>query len=286
MLHKLSVTRQNIRQGLVVSVTTGFMLLATQTLATETLHNQPSIRLGIGHAPDATLLLDVRQAPLGQVLAEIASQTGVNMHYDQLPEQLVTIQCTTTNLKPLLDCLLLNQNINIVSRYPQDEQQTLPAEIWLLQRTDHKTPTSSTLTPVPVTLVKDPAAEARLALLLLKAKDADPGRRANAIAQLLNLKSGDQASISQAIKAGLADEDATVRARTVTHLSHYQGEQSAATELETALQDNDASVRLMAVDATRNNSALLEQALGDSDAGVRSLAAQRLAELNKRNNGQ
>ena len=90
-------------------------------------------------------------------------------------------------------------------------------------------------------------------------------------------KAGD-ASVRTVLEEALADNYANVRAQAISSLARSEGDDATAA-LQVALNDSDASVRLMAVDSMGNNTALLQQALTDNDATVRELAKIRLESL-------
>jgi len=116
--------------------------------------------------------------------------------------------------------------------------------------------------------------------LLGMAKSEDPNVRLDAIASLAHEGvMGDQ-TIREALIGALSDKDARIRKQALASLAIRKAG-DADQELQWALQDSDASVRLMAVDSIKDNQQLLLQALSDSDETVHTLAAMKLERLAK-----
>jgi HEAT repeat protein len=116
--------------------------------------------------------------------------------------------------------------------------------------------------------------------LIEKARSKNPMDRVDAISNLLTAGKAGDPSIRAVLTEALSDNYADVRAQAISSLARREGI-GATAEIQVALHDSDAAVRLMAVDSMGKNGALLQQALTDSDPTVRELAAMRLESLSK-----
>lgn len=257
--------------------------------------NNNSIRLLITHDKGSELQLEVRKAPLSDVLNEIMIKTGIQIHYSVLPNELITATCIGPTLKNLLECLF-DSKADLVFRYQDsasgNTSQRKPEEIWVLG-TDfgsaHNQSAQCVQAVIPETAsipmqldsaVPEQSKSETTGKLLEMAKAKDPADRANAISRLGMEGEADNDDIRRTLAFALSDHNAEVRAQAVNSLARREGE-SAGKELQEALLDSDSSVRLMVVDNAGNNTALLQQALTDSDETVRTYAAMKLAELSK-----
>lgn len=89
---------------------------------------QPNVHIALSQQKDSAIRLEVRQTPLAQILKEIATKTGANIHYSVLPEAPVTATCVGANVGQIMDCLVAKQ-VGLVAHKPQKDK---PAEFWLL----------------------------------------------------------------------------------------------------------------------------------------------------------
>lgn len=255
-----------------------------------------SIRVIRSENVGTELQLEVRQAPLQQVLDKIAGDTGLPIHYSVLPEGMVTATCVGTTLKQVLECLL-DRKADLIFRYPQASsqgvsQQIQPEEVWVLGTKFEQMPGSvnpGACKPIVTQQQAIPLTAGAQAdtghsepdqtdALVARAKSKNPADRADAISSLMTAGKAGDAAVRKVLEESLSDQDANVRAQAISSLAHREGD-GATAELQEALHDSDASVRLMVVDNMGENAALLQQALTDSDATVRELAAMRLESL-------
>lgn len=93
-----------------------------------TVNTQSSIQITLTEQKDSAIHLEARQAPLGQILKEIATKTGAIIHYSVLPETPVTATCAGANIGQVMDCLVAKQ-VGLVAHKNQKDN---PAEFWLL----------------------------------------------------------------------------------------------------------------------------------------------------------
>lgn len=231
----------------------------------------------------AELHLDIVQSPLAQALDEIADKTGVLIHYSALPESVVNLTCTGTTVTGILKCLLGNK-AGLVFRYAhefsEEDQQSRLAEAWIVGThgdlgQDAPAANRSSLSGTgsnAATRDSDDTGK-----LLEMATAENPQYRADAVAGLAS-RQDEAPLVHDALASALSDSNAEVRAQAVAGLAKYQGYDASAV-LQSAMQDGDVSVRLMAVDSVGDNPALLQQALGDSDETVRAYAATKLEAL-------
>jgi hypothetical protein len=235
----------------------------------------------------AELQLEAKQAPLVQILKEIADKTGVSIHYSVLPEAPVTATCAGSTVRQIMACLVAGQ----VGLVAQDPQQDKPAEFWLLgssvgncQAVTLAPPTSRE--PVPTNAASsatqlEPNQEQSDALLAQLKKAKGMGSRVEALANLASGGKINDPNVRKAIEDAITDKDAGIRAQAVATMANLD-KGGAIGVLGQALQDSDASVRMTAVDNAAGNVELLEQALADADASVRNYAAAKLAQIKRR----
>jgi hypothetical protein len=251
---------------------------------------QQSIQILIKKYPTEELGLITRQVPLDQVLNEIVKKTGVSIHYSNLPEDWVTAECNG-KIQVILACLL-GANVNIVFRYlsgsSKDNWRIQPVEVWILQ-------VSSRINQVQQSIA---SADNRLTVRQAQRKIAekekidntefllelarDPLRRMEAIASLAVEGRKDDLNVRNTLKEALSDKNAGVRAQAVFALALREGE-GAIADLQQAMRDESAEVRLIALESAGNDPVILQQALNDRDLNVRQLAITKLTTINKVN---
>jgi hypothetical protein len=244
---------------------------------------ESNIRFMSAGQAGAELHLEIVQSPLAPALDEIADKTGVLIHYSALPESMFNLICTGTTVTGILKCLLDNK-ADLIFRYAhefsKEDQQNRLAEAWVVGThgdlgQDAPLASRSSLSDTGSNAETRDSDET--GKLLEMAVAENPQNRADAVA---GLASGQVKAplVRDALESALSDTNAEVRAQAVTGLAKYQGYDASAV-LQSALQDGDVSVRLMAVDSAGDNPVLLQQALGDSDETVRAYAATKLEAL-------
>ncbi|MFI3157680.1 MAG: HEAT repeat domain-containing protein [Methylococcaceae bacterium] len=226
-------------------------------------------RVVLSQDAGAKLQLEARQQPLPQILKTITEKTGVPIHYSALPKQLVTVTCVGTTVKQVLECLF-DKKADLIFRYANNTAQNHPEEAWVLG-----TNFAAEETPATTGMETKTDDADEVDKLLERVKTGDPVQRADAVAGLAAEKQANEGSINSALVSALSDKNAEVRAQAVSGLTSRDSSDAPAA-LQNAMQDDDASVRLMAVDSAGDNIALLQQALGDSDETVRAYAAIKL----------
>jgi hypothetical protein len=257
-----------------------------------------SVQVILGGDKQKAIELEARQAPLGQVIDEIASKTGTRIRYSVLPEELVTATCAGETVKQVLMCLL-GPEADLLFQYSGDAAtgkiEARPIEVRILASTFAEgdaagcAPDSARCGTVlrnePDTSRTSPAKTDRVRSvpdnidkLLEMTRAQDPYERANGLERLASVEGLDEATLYDELEKALSDEDGEVRAQAVSSLALKRGV-GAIDVLKSALHDSDASVRLMAVDGLKADGqgiTLLREALQDSDETVRALAALRL----------
>jgi hypothetical protein len=257
---------------------------------------QGNVEVRIGKAPEA-IAVEARQAPLGPILDEIARKTGIRVHYSALPREPVTVRCKEATLKEAITCLL-GSGADLMFRYGSGPAKEVspgrPTELWVLDssfRDEHPAAPTRNAGQGAGGESAGPQRQARaeqgngarsepedVGKLLEMAGSGDPAVRASAIARLAADAEADERTVSRTLRNALSDEDGDVRAQAVYGLAQRRTADTPAV-LKTALQDSDASVRLMAVDSAGTDPdslAVLREALADSDDTVRALAVLKL----------
>lgn len=235
-------------------------------------------------AAPAALHWAVAGKPLAEAVASLAKTTGVAVHYANLATTPVTQSCSGDTAKQLFECLLAAK-ADWVFRYQETAGKPWLAELWVWGSAVADGQSGSAL-PVPQPPAADGAenplqqllAGLDVGQLLQDAKSPDAANRSKAVSALALLAQNGNPAVRQALQAALADRVAAVRAQAVFGLGKYEDGQ-ALRALETALQDDDVSVRLMAVEAAAVHPAVLQLALDDSDGTVRTYAANKLENL-------
>jgi hypothetical protein len=266
------------------------LLLFSDLLCAGDKAHENSIRIVANGEVGVEFQLDARQAPLAQVLNEIARKTAVPVHYSVLPEGLVTATCVGSTLKKILECLL-GPRVDLVFRYSQGSAKTerlpQPVEVWLLGSTVASVPTGAGNCPATVmpehdglpelAVLNEQTGEDKTDTLLEMTKAKDPGLRASALSRLATEGRKNDANVRRTVEHALSDQIADVRAQAVFALAQLEGA-GAAAELQQALHDSDPAVRLMALDYVENDITLLRQVVNDPDEAVRIRVEMKLKE--------
>ena len=149
--------------------------------------SQPAnIQITLSKQAATAIRLEVKQAPLAQILKEITSKTGALIHYSMLSNEPITATCKGANVGQVMDCLVSKQ-ISMISGKPEKNK---PAEFWLVgncdetcqaevnkqfQRPEH----------APEDQAKDdPFLQEQSDALLKQAQSKDPGERGLALYNL------------------------------------------------------------------------------------------------------
>lgn len=236
-------------------------------LASAQAGEQPRLRMVVESAKASALRLEARQAPLAQVLDEVANKTGLRVHHSIPPTVLVTATCAGETIRPVMACLL-GADADVMYRHAGQA----PVELWVLK--------SSFTDPAPITQAATPAQRKSSGQppAVAQAKSIPAEQRANDLVRLAADPQGDEFAILGKLQEALVDEDADVRVQAVAGLAR-RGALGASDSLRMALNDGDPSVRLMAVDSAGTDPAsleLLRDRLADSDDTVRALAGLKL----------
>ncbi len=242
-----------------------------------------AVRVILTQESGTKLQLEARQQPLAEIVKKITDATGVPIHYSVLPNELITAVCAGATVQQVLECLF-DKKADLIFRYAKNASknvaQNRPEEVWVLGTsfgTEKADTTAERLNPVEATQVETGGVD-DLDILLDLAKNQDPAQRADAVAGLAAIGQVDDGTVNSALVSALSDKSAVVRAQAVSGLASRKSADAPAA-LQNAMQDSDASVRLMALDYAGDNIALLQQALGDSDQTVRAYAVTKWAEL-------
>jgi HEAT repeats len=240
-------------------------------------------------AHNGRVTVTAEEVPWKRLLDELTKQTGIRFHDASAPRAPVTVSCMDMRVSELLTCLWGGARM---ARYPAvplgSAVSAWPAEVWLLGRPGalqledrmvavrHSDPLLPTAHAEAVQHKRQ-----HLAAILVEAKSTDADTRLRALSTLAGSNDRTDPAAQAAFSAALSDDVGDVRAQGVWALSR-EGGPKAIEVLRDALQDRDATVRLMAVDsieADREGGMLLEQALADSDETVRTAAAVKIREI-------
>lgn len=234
------------------------------------------------------MTLNVTQASWKEVLDECRRETGIRFHDTIAPQSVVTVSCPSMTFTRALECLL-GRDAGLILRYPPrgegSQKSALPTDVWLLGEPGTSRERSSVAVqsqePQQV-MSRGPAAarEERFIALMDMTNSEHADARMQALGSLAASNKRNDPAVQETFRAALMDEDASARAQGVYALAMGGGPE-AMNVLRDALQDSDASVRLMAVDSAgpAQSVAVLQEALADSDETVRALAEMKLGEI-------
>jgi len=229
------------------------------------------------------LQLDVQQMRLPQILDSLADKTHIPIHHSNLPEDVVTANCSGTTFKEVLECLL-DQKAGLIVRYPNKQNQTTRkfqmAEVWIMGSRLNGTDAEDSPAATANSSRQGRNNEAgRIDQLLEMAESQNPQERADAIGKLIDESHTSNLAITSTLEHALSDEDASVRAQAISSYAHHENSEAVTQAIREAMNDSSADVRMMAVDSITNDAELLQQAAHDSDETIRSLAAMKLKAL-------
>lgn len=249
--------------------------------------------------PGAEWQLEAKQADLHAVIGALAEHSRIKIHYASLPVTPVTATCVGQGAVALLQCLL-GSDINMLYRYPETDEAVAgkaaraPQEIWILASSLNPKPVVSTqggncteLEERQYTVFNGQSQDEQKnrtdTLELMERIESDRAeQRAQALAAIARLGKSADPELTAAVIKGLADHDAFVREQALHALSQTESDPTVlGMYVQQALQDPEAGVRLMALDAAGGDVVLLQQGLQDSDVTVREVAGMKLESLLK-----
>ena len=259
-------------------------------MAGETTPPSP-VRVAMTPGSPPMISLEARNAPLGQVLDELAVRADAVIHRADLPAQPVTATCAGATLKTVLRCLLGAKTDLVVRKGADEPGKSRPAtEVWILGSSlaTQQPSAGGTGSCMASAGAAKPAGKSpdelareqreRMDKLLAMADDPNPGQRAAAIDRLTSEKGIDDATAQRVLDKATADPDVNVRSKAIWAL-YRRGGAAASAVLQAAFRDDDQTIRLTAIDAARNDAeglALLETASGDADEVIRLVAEDKL----------
>ncbi len=251
----------------------------------------PAIRVEHSDDGKAGWILEVERAPLTQVLTEIGTKSGMQIHFSVLPQATVTATCAGDTVEQILRCLL-GVDVGLVMRTAEPKpvaggtKAEAGQELWILgssyaqERAIRRVSAECAVadeTADPKSMAK---AENRSKLLDTASSARDAKARAGALSRLIAEAPRGDPEVRAGLERALTDQSGDVRAQAIYGLALRVGPE-AAPLLQDALRDQDPSVRLMAVSSAWNDdtgAALLRAAAADPDETVRTLAALKLEE--------
>jgi hypothetical protein len=253
------------------------------------------VRVSRSGVDGKALKIEADRASVSKVLEAVAAATGARVHHSLPAAQKVTAVCEGPGVEAIMECLVGPEG-SLVYRYPATQSASRlprqPEEIWVIRKgaaidpaglaalgaggkgvSDHgRNPVSGVASPTPPMDAKE--AQRFVAM----ARDPAAGKRLDALSALAAQGNPDDSRVREIFESARGDADPDVRAQAVLGLSRLSDSGSDAL-LADAMRDEDASVRLMAVDVAGNDPqgvALLQQAVNDSDEAVRIYAEMKL----------
>ncbi len=257
---------------------------AEDVLKTAKAQTQPSQSDRLIQFANDLLTVKVKDAPLKELLQEIARQSGLSIVWSGLLDGEITIEFHQLSLDKGLHRILSHQSfaVNYAQKTPEEGQLIVPRpkKLWIFSNTEKRH-------PVQTTVVEDAEGGHPLqdvatditgqqAVLMSEV----PWEREDAVNVLG--ESGRPAAI-EPLSVALEDADEDVREAAIYALANIGGDK-AARALAVALQDYSTSVREEAIEAIgeiggESAILILEQALADENESIRDTAAELLTEL-------
>ncbi len=256
---------------------------------------QPAIQLTFAKNTESQILLEARRAPLNQIINAIADKTGAIFHFSYLPVTPVTATCAGRTLRQVLDCLVASQ-VGIVEHKAATNK---PAEFWLLasslgacQAADPKRAAQivsdgqTGLEAVSDNQASDDNASStnqeKSDKLLEQLKNATTvEQQVETLTSLAVDGNINDPKVKAALDVAAHNGNPDVRGQAISALANLDKE-GASDYLTQALHDDDASVRLIALDHADEDVDILKQALADSDSTIREFAESKLESIGKR----
>lgn len=233
------------------------------------------------------------RARVGEIVAVIEQHTGTRFHGSFLSDESVSVVCEESDISRLLSCLF-GRDAGIVIRGAAVSRPGMPSwpeDVWVVAYTaqpagpasSHRLPTEAPrdIKSLQLAANANPASGGETARWIALASSDDPEGRIQGLQHLAIQATGSDPAVRGILQEAFVNGDAEARAQAVFGLGRNGGGEAIAV-LERALLDQDASVRLMAVDTidgAGESSALLRAALNDADETVRQLAALKLERI-------
>lgn len=268
-------------------LTAGCALLVGAGRAQDTVESQqPTTHSRPGHlkveVADRTVSVTAREATVGQLLAEIARQSGLAVDSEGPLDERADLELDRVPLREALHRILRGHNFVLLYVEPpsgvERASDALPNRLWVFSKRpdDPHAPSKSGAAGREAS-----EADERLLRLSLALADANAKVRLAAVTEMLDIGS-DEAEAALAA-AALLDPESSVREEAVYGLGEIGGEAGVAI-LEQALMDPERSVREAAVEAFtaiggEDSAGALAVALNDEDASLREQAVYALGEV-------
>lgn len=250
---------------------------------------------------DGMLSIEVKAGTWRQVLNAITEQTGIRFHHALPLEGSVTVSFANLPVRQAIE-RLLGSEADFIFRYHgmAFSSVSLPEEVWVLGNVRDEGAGGQQSTPANnagfdgnqahvetgradklAAAAEPPMDKELIEHFVAMSRDEDPQMRRQAIAALTDSGTGgEDSAVVTALDSALTDEDASVRGYAVQALTKRGGPEAMG-HLWRAFRDPDADVRIMAVESVEPKDqgiALLQQALSDVNETVRSMAAYRLSQ--------
>ena len=220
------------------------LLLPCLGCATQELLAAESADYTLDHPEPGMMQLRIEHLPLAQALAHLARDLGLHLNAKGLAPEPVSVRCNGPDAASLLDCLLVPRYSYVIRPLGATRELRLLAQA-----------PGSAVEPLP-----------------------SQQTRADHLARLTDGRMTDAPAVQAELMRGLFDPSPLVRAQAVSGLSRHFPEQ-ASLALARGLRDDDASVRLIAVENATDTPVdrqTLQFARLDQDDTVRTLAALKL----------
>ena len=248
---------------------------------------QPAVTLSHSKMVDAEWLLQVKNTSLDSVFDEVGRIENVQIHYSTLPKLIVTATCVGSTLEAVLKCLM-GDSVDMVFRYTSNDNLVNGlADVWILGSTlasltvsddrDCQPLSNTTKLVSKKNKIREINDDSQFIKLVTSFEQGSSKQRALALADLISNTGFKNIEIEPILHKAINDVAAIVRIQALFGYVHRYGGGNVRDELQQALQDSEAMVRMKAVELSED-SLLLEQASTDENEVVRWLALSKLDE--------
>jgi len=228
------------------------------------------------------LTVEVQDAPLEELLREVARQSGLSIVWYGTISERISISFQRLSLEKALTRILRHHSFALAYSQAREGQSKAARlrKLWIIPKGAKGAPVPSTVAEYEreEELLQEEATD--FALLQAALRSDDSWEREDAVEALGDIG---RPEAVQFLRQALRDEDGDVREAAIAALANIGGDR-AAQALAIVLEDEDEWFREEAIEALgeiggESAIRLLEQALEDEDEGVRETARDLLEEL-------
>ncbi len=242
----------------------------------------PSQSSGVVRFANEVLTVEVQDAPLEELLREVARQSGLSIVWYGTISERISISFQRLSLEQALTRILRHHSFALAYSQAREGQSKAARlrKLWIIPKGTEGAPVPSTVAEYETEEESLQEEATDLALLRAALRSDDSWEREDAVEALGEIGRPEAVLF---LRQALTDQDEDVREAAIAALANIGGDE-AAQALAIVLEDEDEWFREEALEALgeiggESAMRLLEQALEDVDEGVRETAAYLLQEL-------